>query len=564
MTLPHPCPEDKPDAMTDKTIASRWESLLSAEGLTKIRTTLLGSPSLRQELLKAGAFGDCVAVVVDDSNDQDFCAVAATTAAILIHSMARHDFSSSKSRLLCSFATRDYSASASYAGLTLLLEIILKEGDTSLRSIHSINLISGLLKYRMPYLKFVAQCLLGQAQDRPLRLPLISALCARCIVPSLEVESNISELVRSPAKAERLVAIELLGDCNLGNILPCFHAYPIHVMLLLEKVLRNTKSIKELLEWPLFQFYVLQGVNKYPAQAEYSVAALQLLTHLMDFDDELRLELLRQKRVINMIIFILDPSDRNKQAQIVACQFVKSLTRSVHSLRLLREQKLAENLVQLVKSASPDIVDAALGALCNLVLEFSPHHEKLLKSDLLKLTCQYLDSPIARLNALWLLHNATCLANSATISTVTRYLSDRSLSNLCSDDDPAIAEQALRVAQNLATNTELTPPVIRAVAGRCRPEYVSKHTEAGIAALDALANIAVTNSSYLISHPDVSCSLRTIFDGCQANSAIITAVGHVLCSLRSSNSHIPLIQIFSGLVDDDRIEISELARRLRH
>lgn len=548
--------------MSDRASILRGGSLPSSKELRGIRISLLGSPHLRQKLLNAGLFEDCVAIVEDDQTDNDLAVAAATTAAVLAHDPSDHDFRASQRALLCAFATRDFNSDVSTLGLVLLLEVVRQDPKPSLRNIHSMRMISGLLRRRMPCLKFVAQCLLGHTQGRPPHLPLDSALYARCLVPSIQINADPGQMARHSSKVERLAAIELLDTCDLGGILPCFEDYPIHSMLLLSRTIRTSSSARELMEWPLFNTHIVQGINR--NDPEYRMASLQLLAKMMDSYDNLRSYLLGQKYVLSTVAAIIRSPKEDNQAKMIACLFVRSLTRSVHVLRLLKEQDLSACLMQLVAEGSPDVADAALGALCNLVLEFSPQRETLLKSDLLRLACQKLTGPDTRLNALWLLHNATCLADTTTVSAVARYLSDTTLSELCSHSDPLVAEQAFRVAQNVATKTELTPTLINSVAYHCRPEYVLKHNDSGIAALEALANIAVTNGSYLLSLPDLTCSLRTMFEGCKDRTPIITAIGYILCSLRLSSVHLPLFQLYSELVDDDRIEIAELARRLRH
>ncbi|EJT69398.1 armadillo repeat protein [Gaeumannomyces tritici R3-111a-1] len=91
---------------------------------------------------------------------------------------------------------------------------------------------------------------------------------------------------------------------------------------------------------------------------------------------------------------------------IAACHTIKLLARSVSIVRTtLQDAGVTEPLVELLKHHDIEVQIAATGAICNLVVDFSPMRERYTELGIMRILCRHAHSMNAdlRLNALWAL-----------------------------------------------------------------------------------------------------------------------------------------------------------------
>ncbi|OIW27546.1 ARM repeat-containing protein [Coniochaeta ligniaria NRRL 30616] len=89
---------------------------------------------------------------------------------------------------------------------------------------------------------------------------------------------------------------------------------------------------------------------------------------------------------------------------IAACHVVRLLGRSISILRTsLEDHGTAMPLFRLLKHPDAEVQVAACGAVCNLVLEYSPVRDQLLEAGIVKTLCEHAHSQDAELrhNAIW-------------------------------------------------------------------------------------------------------------------------------------------------------------------
>ncbi|KAK3946152.1 armadillo-type protein [Diplogelasinospora grovesii] len=91
---------------------------------------------------------------------------------------------------------------------------------------------------------------------------------------------------------------------------------------------------------------------------------------------------------------------------IAACHVIRILGRSVSNLRTrLEDHGVAMPVFRLLKHPDAEVQIAACGAVCNLILEYSPMREPLIKEGIVKVLCEHAHSlsPRLRLNSMWAL-----------------------------------------------------------------------------------------------------------------------------------------------------------------
>jgi armadillo repeat-containing protein 8 len=138
-----------------------------------------------------------------------------------------------------------------------------------------------------------------------------------------------------------------------------------------------------------------------------------------------------------------------------ACQCTRSLSRSVCILRTnLVDAGIAVPLFRLLSDESLEVRIAATGAVCNLMLEFSPMRRAILEQGAMKILCQHTYSPYAqlRLNAVWALKHFCYQPDEPyQVEQMLHELGYDQLMRLCEDEDVGVQEQALSVIRNVMT-----------------------------------------------------------------------------------------------------------------
>lgn len=136
-----------------------------------------------------------------------------------------------------------------------------------------------------------------------------------------------------------------------------------------------------------------------------------------------------------------------------ACICLRSVSRSIKSLsagRFMKEMILIP-LVRLLHDHSTSVQVAALGAISNIVVDFTTTKSTFLQCGGLKQLVQLSKSmdPILRLNALWALRNLMFLADNTCKEGILLELTASSLSSLICDPEHFVQEQALALVRNL-------------------------------------------------------------------------------------------------------------------
>jgi hypothetical protein len=138
-----------------------------------------------------------------------------------------------------------------------------------------------------------------------------------------------------------------------------------------------------------------------------------------------------------------------------ACQCTRSLSRSVCILRTnLVDAGIAIPLFRLLSDESLEVKIAATGAVCNLMLEFSPMRRAILEQGAMKLLCQHTRSQHTqlRLNAVWALKHFCYQPDEPLhVEQMLGELGYEQLMQLCEDEDIGVQEQALSVIRNVMT-----------------------------------------------------------------------------------------------------------------
>jgi armadillo repeat-containing protein 8 len=138
-----------------------------------------------------------------------------------------------------------------------------------------------------------------------------------------------------------------------------------------------------------------------------------------------------------------------------ACQCTRSLSRSVCILRTnLVDAGIALPLFRLLSDESLEVKIAATGAVCNLMLEFSPMRKAILEQGAMKILCAHTRSEYSqlRLNAVWALKHYCYQPDDASqVEGMLNELGYEQLMRLCDDEDVGVQEQALSVIRNVMT-----------------------------------------------------------------------------------------------------------------
>lgn len=145
--------------------------------------------------------------------------------------------------------------------------------------------------------------------------------------------------------------------------------------------------------------------------------------------------------------------------RIAACKCAKSLSRSARSLRTnLTAAGITLPLFALLLDTNIDVQIAALAAIGNIVLDFSPMKTIAIEKGVLVQLVTLLQSPNQdlRLNATWTLKNMLYQADLDTKKSIILNLGWPNLNLILNDKEPAIQSQALNLFRNLAcTKTQV-------------------------------------------------------------------------------------------------------------
>lgn len=167
-----------------------------------------------------------------------------------------------------------------------------------------------------------------------------------------------------------------------------------------------------------------------------------------------KLECCRSKfislQVLNILISALTHDEAN--VRTAACICLKSVSRSIKNLSAgyFMNERIVIPLVRLLSDLSTSVQVAALGAISNIVVDFTPDKSTFIQcggiKELVQLT-KSMDSSL-RLNAVWSLRNMVFLADRMCKEAIFMELTVSSVASLICDSEPSVQEQALGLVCN--------------------------------------------------------------------------------------------------------------------
>lgn len=141
------------------------------------------------------------------------------------------------------------------------------------------------------------------------------------------------------------------------------------------------------------------------------------------------------------------------EVRAAACICLRSVSRSVKNLSAgsFMNEHVIIPLVELLQETSTSLQVAALGAICNIVVDFATQRSVFIKcggvTQLVQLS-KSMESTV-RINSLWALRNLMFLADNQCKEEMFLELSASTLSSLITDPEPLVQEQALALVRNL-------------------------------------------------------------------------------------------------------------------
>ncbi|KAE9463256.1 hypothetical protein C3L33_04833, partial [Rhododendron williamsianum] len=147
--------------------------------------------------------------------------------------------------------------------------------------------------------------------------------------------------------------------------------------------------------------------------------------------------LLMDNDVLNLVTDALTHDSADVRAAACSCSFMNEV--------------IVIPLVQLLHDTSTSVQVAALGAISNIVVEFSKHKSVFIQCGGVKQLVQLsksMESAI-RLNAVWALRNLMFLSDNRCKEGIFLELTASTLTSLICDPEPSVQEQALALVRNL-------------------------------------------------------------------------------------------------------------------
>ncbi|KAI4305103.1 hypothetical protein L6164_028491 [Bauhinia variegata] len=155
-------------------------------------------------------------------------------------------------------------------------------------------------------------------------------------------------------------------------------------------------------------------------------------------------------QVLSLVVDALTHDNAN--VRTAACICLRSVSHSIKNLSAGRfmNERIVIPLVQLLSDLSTSVQVAALGAISNIVVDFTPRKSTFIQcgglKELIQLT-KSMDSTL-RLNAVWALRNMVFLADNMCKQGIFTELTAPSIASLICDPEPSVQEQALALVRN--------------------------------------------------------------------------------------------------------------------
>jgi len=182
---------------------------------------------------------------------------------------------------------------------------------------------------------------------------------------------------------------------------------------------------------------------------------------------------------------------------------------------------LGMKLFEVVKRDIEDrrVRIVALSAICNLVNDFSPMRETLLRDGGMEKMVEFLETKDAalRLNAMWAFKNALYKATSNEKDTIIAAMGWERFSKFLDDEQVGVREQAFGMVRNIAASEEDTETLMQHIGVEHMLNAVERALNSSIdelvaAGIYSLASISSTGSLFLrhliLSRPGLLASIR--------------------------------------------------------
>lgn len=248
------------------------------------------------------------------------------------------------------------------------------------------------------------------------------------LIPNLAKLLSRESLVRG--RAAEILAL-LIGDSDTLQMAACE-----------PEIIRN---LSEMLQNP-----------RTGALAEWEVeSALLAFAAIASYKEECRKTIIEAAKIFPNLLAGM--ASANEKIRSAACSCTRSLSRSVKNLRTtLVDAGLTAPLLKLLRDPSVRVQRTACATLCNMVLDFSPMKETVLKEggvELLVSLVSSIDSEL-RYNALWALKNLLYMADASIKNTAMELITYDRLEAFAFDPSHPIQEQALNLIRNLVCEKE--------------------------------------------------------------------------------------------------------------
>ncbi|XP_061375434.1 uncharacterized protein LOC133317592 [Gastrolobium bilobum] len=347
-------------------------------------------------------------------------------ASIVIHSCETSD----EQKILC--------CAGALENLISLLDGSISQRDASLESLAAIlkNNPEAVSKFVDLQNGRALSSIVELTKDRYSRTRLLACLCLIC------VKNSSSCYLQDIGMKNKLIYIllELLDDSGeVGDEASFAFSSLVSGKEDLQKLAFEANAIDK--------FYSqLQNCALHPKRLEGIFLALADLCS--------KLECCRSKflslQVLNLLIDALTHDDAN--VRTAACICLKCVSRSVKSLSAgcFMNERIVIPLVRLLSDLSSSVQVAALGAISNIVVDFTPNKPTFIQcggiKELVQLT-KSMDSSL-RLNAVWALRNMVFLADKMCKEVIFMELTVSSVASLICDPEPSVQEQSLALVRN--------------------------------------------------------------------------------------------------------------------
>lgn len=327
--------------------------------------------------------------------------------------------------------------------LVVLLEGSLIQRDASLESLAAVvhNNPKVASKFIGPENGRELNVVTDLMKDKYPRTRLLACMCL------INIRNTSTLYLQDPGIKNKLVLIllELIDDPDqVGDEAPFVLSNLISGNEDLQKVAFDAKMVEKLcenLEKGSFKPKRLQGIF---------LALGDLCSNLECCRDRVL-----QLKVLNYVAEALVHDSTEMRA--AACIFLKNASRSVKSLSAgqFMSDAIVFPLVQLLSDPCTSVQIAALGAISNIVINFTPYKCLFMHCGCVKQLVQLsksMESSIRR-NAVWALKNLTFLVNNRSKEEILLELSMSTLTSLIGDTDAFVQEQALALVRNLVDGT---------------------------------------------------------------------------------------------------------------